>query len=122
MQRDWDCVRAILMAIEDKPIPRTIVQPEELRAWAPEVVMHNMHLLGEAGLIEIRERLKNGAPIVCVALQMTWEGHELLDRIRRLDTWNQLRAIARDRAIDLTFDAIKILAAKYVEHLLSRGI
>lgn len=47
---------------------------------------------------------------------LTWEGQELLELIRRRSKWARIRDIARKKGIDLSFEAVKILAKAVVEH------
>jgi hypothetical protein len=49
---------------------------------------------------------------------MTWEGHELFDKIRSETIWNKIKAGARERAIPLSFDVVKILAVEAVKSLI----
>ena len=49
---------------------------------------------------------------------MTWEGHELLDKIRSHTLWNKIKAGARERAIPLSFDAVKLLGTEAIKSLI----
>jgi len=48
---------------------------------------------------------------------MTWEGHELFDKIRTDPFWNKIKTAARERAVPLSFEAIKILAGEIIKNL-----
>ena len=59
-----------------------------------------------------------GFPVSCAAVSMTWEGHELLDKIRSHTLWNKIKAGARERAIPLSFDAVKLLGTEAIKSLI----
>ncbi len=58
-----------------------------------------------------------GAPFAFIH-RMTWEGHELLDSIRGDTAWNRIKSVAKEKGVDLTVDAIKMIAKIVLEGLL----
>lgn len=115
MKRDWDCIRAILVTLEENEDPTGFAQPNAVSGFDAEAVSYNMKLLIEADLIEgiVHKR----GPMHCVARSMTWEGHELLDKMRSEKLWNRIKKLSRDQAIPLSFQAIKFLGARALESL-----
>lgn len=118
MERNWDCIRAILIALEDQPDTAGLVRPDDLPAWNPETVSYNMLQLAHGGFIEARDQGKPGRALYCVAIRLTWEGHELLDRIRTDTAWKRVRKIAHDRSIDLSFEVVKSIATMCLQQML----
>ena len=114
MKRDWDCIRAILVALEEKADATSFMQPTAIEEFDAGNVIYNMKLMIEAGLIE--GQFKPGKSI---AQSMTWEGHELLDKIRSEKLWNRIKTVAREQGIALSFQAIKILGTHALNQLIS---
>jgi hypothetical protein len=53
------------------------------KSFDAETASYNMNLLLRAGPIEGKcSAMTVGIPLSCVALAMTWDGHELLDKMR----------------------------------------
>jgi hypothetical protein len=117
MKRDWDCIRAILVALEEKGDAASLVHPSAIAEFDAETVSYNMNLMIQAELIE--GRCIKGAALQCVAQSMTWEGHELLDKIRSEKLWNRIKTLAREQGVTLSFQAVKILGTHALESLLS---
>jgi hypothetical protein len=80
-----------------------------------DTVSYNMHLLIEAALIE--GRCVRLPALHCVAQAMTWQGHELLDKIRSDRVWNRVKALAREQGVSLSFHLVGELAAKVIRAL-----
>jgi len=120
MQRNWDVVRKILLKAEALPTEDSQVNSDEIDGVAPEVAAYHMRLLREAGLIEGGGRAAGavGAPPWLFATRLTWEGHEFLDSIRRDTVWNRIKTKARDQGVELTIDAIKMIARAVIEGML----
>lgn len=120
MQRDWDIVRKILLKVEANPTTNGEVGSSDIEGVPPAVAAHHMVLLSEAGLIEGGGRPNGvvGAEPWRYATRLTWDGHDLLDKIRRDTVWNRIKTIARDKGIDLTVDAIKAIARVVLDELL----
>jgi hypothetical protein len=117
MKRDWDCIRAILLALEDKGDTVGDIRAAQVEGYDAETVSYNMRLLIQADLIEGNCSQLTRGPLQCFASAMTWEGHELLDKIRSDTLWNKVKSTARERAIPLSFDVVKLLAIEAIKHL-----
>jgi len=73
-----------------------------------------MMLLEEGRFIEGRihkSHTGDGRIAHAQALRLTWEGHELLDKIRSETMWNKIKTLAKEKGLELTFDTVKALAA-----------
>lgn len=117
MKRDWECIRAILTALEENGDPMSPIQPQAIAGFDSQNVSYQMKLMIEAGLIE--GTCAKGT-IQCVARSMTWEGHELLDKVRSEKLWNRIKTLAREQAIPLSFEAVKILGTHALGSLFPR--
>ena len=110
MRRDWEVIKAILKAAEELEDPQGYLKPEDFPAWAPELVAYQMKLLIQAGLVEGNcSKAMNRGPY-CFVYGLTWEGHEFLDLVRERSFWNRIVKTARERGLELSFEAIKAMA------------
>jgi hypothetical protein len=109
VRRDWDCIRAILLALEDKGEATRLMRSSAVPDFDAETVCYHMQLMIEAGLIN--GKCKDGTTLYCVAKSMTWQGHELLDKIRSQTVWNRIKSLAREQSLPLSVEAIKMLGS-----------
>lgn len=110
MRRDWELVRKILIKLEEQETALGQLFPDAITGYDAENVCYHMKLLDQAGLIEARSMAALGDPASCVALSLTWDGHEFLHNIKRDTIWNKVKGIAREKGLDLSVDVIKIAA------------
>lgn len=113
MKRDWELIRQILLKLEQKSDTRSVVHPNQ--CYDEETVSYHLRLLDQAGLIEATCGAHHNAPVFCLGRNLTWAGHELLDAIRADSTWNRIGGLAKEKGLDLSFEAIKHIA----RHLLA---
>lgn len=118
MKRDWECIREILRLLEAMPDTTSTLHPGKVDGWSQEEVSYNLYLLEQAGLVEAICRSSSNAPMFCMGRLLTWQGHELLDKLNSQTLWNTIRAYARDKSVELSFEAITIMAKKGLEDLL----
>jgi hypothetical protein len=117
MKRDWDCIRAILIALDEKGDTASALRANEVEGFDFDLVSYNMSLLIDAQLIKGTCIQPTDRTVQCIAFGMRWEGHELLDKMRSATLWNKIKSAARERAIPLSFDAVKILAVDALKNL-----
>jgi len=120
MKRDWDLIRQILLKLEDKPGTTGVAHPNQFSGWDEETVSHHMDLLRQAGLIEATTKPGHNAPTFCLARNLTWAWHEFLDSIRSDTAWHRIDGVAKEKGIELSFDAIKRIAAYLIESVMVR--
>jgi hypothetical protein len=117
MKRDWDCIRAILIALDEKGDTASALRPDNVEHFDSDTVSYNIGLLIDAGLIK-GTCMKSYSSTWCIAFEMKWEGHELIDKMRSDTLWNKIKSGARERGISLSFDAVKILAIDALKNLI----
>jgi hypothetical protein len=120
MKRDWDVIRKILITVEDVPSQDTQIDSDQIEGVDSDVAAYNMRLLLKEGLIEGGGRLESmpGASPWIFATRLTWEGHELLDSIRRDTVWNRVKSTVADKGLDLSVDVVKAVARAVIEAML----
>ncbi|MDC4808212.1 DUF2513 domain-containing protein, partial [Acinetobacter baumannii] len=91
MKRNWDTIRAVLIAIEDDNYDEYLEESEN-----QDVILKNTALLIQAGFIDgkVLDSLDMSADVV--VNDLTWQGHELLDTIRSKPVWDKIKSTALD--------------------------
>ncbi len=129
MKRDWDLIRKQLTDIEEEKDLFSEIPPEpvltdqgwdtyesqlkEHRAIENRVFGH-LELLINNGYIDGLEVLRSGDGLFSYGLhspRLTMLGHDLLVTMRSTTIWEKMKATAKTKGIELTFDAIKALGA-----------
>lgn len=112
MQRDWNIIRIILQRLEDKGAYGDAIRPESVEGYDIEIVSYHIQMLDQAGIIvaKCQERHNRNRGIFCLAMNLTWEGHELLDSIKSDTVWNKMRNLFREKSIALSYEAVKVAA------------
>ncbi|XZW51142.1 DUF2513 domain-containing protein [Acinetobacter baumannii] len=109
MKRDWDIIRAVLIATEEDRFDEYVEELED-----DSLVIGNTVLLIQAGFITGEVLLSlDGIDDVSVH-DLTWQGHELLDVIRSKPVWEKIKTTALEKGLELTFDVVKALGAKAI--------
>jgi len=113
MKRDWDVIRAILIATEEDRFDEYLENTEN-----DTLILGNTTLLIEAGFIngKVLQSL-DGIDDVFVN-DLTWQGHELLDVIRSKPVWEKIKTTALEKGLELTFDVVKALGSKAISFVL----
>lgn len=122
MKRDFDLVRQILLQFEAKA-DAGIVEKPEVEGYPYELVAYHCRLLYDAGFLRCEPVKSSTSDRVIKALpfELTWEGHEFLDKIRSDTTWSKIKTYAKDKGLALSFSVVTELAKRVVGQLLGSG-
>ena len=109
MKRDWDVIRDILIEVEALGSTRfeTIQYGPACESDDVQKDTHGI-LLWKGGFIEGTDASLQGGNAV-LAESLTWAGHDLLETIRSRAVWERIKSMAKEKGIELTFDAVKAL-------------
>jgi len=120
MRRDWDVMRLILVTMEEQPGASFQLYPRDFAPVDPETAAYHLRLLHKAGCIEGHDRDLPGVPAEqrFIATGLTLDGHDLADTLKSQAVWARVRETARLKGIELTFEAVKILAGHAIRSLL----
>lgn len=118
MQRNWDLIRRILLKLEEKADPRSLLQPDEINGYDSITVSYHFKLLNNAELITATS-LCSTEQYRYAAISLTWQGHELLDQIRNDSIWNKVKSTLQSKSLDLSFESIKTVATAIIAGMLS---
>ena len=116
MKRDGDLIRLIFAELEEEPNPDRRPFPGHIEGWTKEEAAYHLWLLIQGGLIAGKcNREEPGKGFVCYGVCLTWAGHEFLASVRSDAAWRRIRTLLKEKAVDLSFEAIKAAALKLLE-------
>ena len=124
MERNWDLIREILRILAEKDnydkefalTHFTNNLPKELSNEG--LVRYHLDMMIEAGFIHGTKRA-DGCNTYYSISGMTWQGQDLWSSIKEISVWNKIKKYAKDKQVDLCFDAIKIIAPIVLQQILS---
>lgn len=120
MKRDWEVIRDVLIEIESlDSLSRDRKAYGVGDGYPPDEVVKSEHalLLWKAGFLSGIDASTYSGPAV-ISPELTWEGHELLDTLRSKTVWERIKTTAKEKGVELTFDAVKLLGKSVLEALL----
>ena len=109
MKRNWDTIRKIMLRVEQLPDEGSTITPDDMTGMDSECAFYHMRLLIESGLAMGGSVELTGGGNAWIS-RLSWDGHELLDKIRSDTAWNKIKETARIKGIDLCVDAVKAIA------------
>lgn len=119
MKRNWDTIRKIMLAVEAMPDEGSTLASADVTGIDSEAVFYHMRLLIESSLAVGNCPEMLSGPSHGWLTRLTWDGHELLDNIRRDTVWNKIKETARIKGVDLGMDTVKAIAAIVAGKLIS---
>lgn len=123
MKRDMELVRRILFAIESEYKGVSICNlsvPE----YDLVTIAEHCKIMYEKGLInEYKPVQADGTPVLAFWVgNLTWEGYDFLDKIREDTVWNKTKGFIKDKALPMTLDVIKEIAAAVISETLKGAL
>lgn len=118
MKRDWELIRKILIKLESK-VDDTPLDSESFKGVYPEKVIYHYKILAQAELIQIEDSSTMGEEDYS-AINLTWSGHEFLDKIRNETAWNKIKNIIKSKGVDMSFDVIKTVGQIVITSLFTK--
>lgn len=115
MKRDWDLIRAILIAAEEKA-PGEHLQNHEIADYDHQLVAAHIEMLHNAGYVEATFLRSN--TLTAILRKTTYAGHDLLDTMRSDSAWAGIKNVAKSKGLELTFAVVKQLGTFVVDKLL----
>ncbi len=121
MKRDLDLVRKLLIYFYEKPGPEHVQVPE-IDGFDELTIRYHLVLLYQAGMLACEPtRSSTSERVISVlAFDLTWEGHEFLEKIRSETIWDEIRTDCQSRGLLTTsVEFIKKLADAKLKRLLN---
>lgn len=111
MKRDWDVVRDVLIEVEGLTADERNtfiygIGPENADMDAAK--SEHAFLLWKANFVSAIDASTLGGKAI-LSPELTWQGHDLLETMRSKAVWERIKTTAKDKGIELTFDAVKAL-------------
>lgn len=138
MKRDWDLLRQQLTDIEeekdflaDLPDEPKWVDGQSWEEYEPILadyraterrIFGHLEMLVDNGYVDGLQILRGADNWFSYGLhdpRLTMAGHDLLNNMRSKPVWETIKATAKTKGIELTFDAIKALGAAALKQLLT---
>ena len=118
MKRNWDTIRKLMLKLEEMPDEGSVLESCDIAGTDNEAAFYHMRLLIESGLaVGSCPEMLSGRSHGWLT-RLTWDGHELLDKIRRDTVWNKIKETARVKGVDLGIDAVKAIAGGLMSQVL----
>ena len=119
MKRDFDLIRKLLLQFEDKEDSGVVEKPE-VEGYSYEAVAYHCRLLNDAGFLRC-EPIKSSTSdrvIRVLPFELTWEGHEFLDKIKSDSSWLKIKSYAKEKGLALSFSVVTEIAKRLATQLL----
>lgn len=122
MKRDMELCRKILFAIEEKYIESPIYGLA-VEGYTKAQVAYHCNILHDAGLISDYDAHFVGDRLFDFAVgSLTWEGHELLDKIRQDTVWNKTKDAITQKGLPMALDVVKEISQAVIASLVQAAI
>ncbi|MFZ3289435.1 MAG: DUF2513 domain-containing protein [Telluria sp.] len=110
MKRDWDIVREVLIEVESLSEFERGNSVYEVGGDIEIDSPKNLHalMLWRAGYLTGIDASTLSGPAL-ISPDLSWAGHDLLDTLRSSAVWERIKTTAKEKGIELTFDAVKAL-------------
>lgn len=113
MKRDFDLIRKLLMFFEAKPGPEHVMVPP-IDGFDDLTIKYHLVLLYDAGFLRCEPVTSSTSDRVIYVLpfDLTWQGHEFLEKIRNETTWNKIKETILSKGGTFAFNIINELATR----------
>lgn len=118
MRLNIDCVRNILLVIEDQPLGHYLSGAElveKLPTYSPDDVTYCCIKLHEAGFLSVihASTLTRSYPQIVEIRDISYQGHQFLENIRKEETWTKVKG-AGSKVGSFSLDVLKEIAKQFV--------
>lgn len=124
MQREMELIRKILFVIEDKYVDTWLGSNDiQIDGYDMKTVGYHCAILHDAGLVSDYKGQygDNGLQFFGVG-RLTWDGHELLDKIKSDTVWNKTKDTIKKKGIPFVLDAVKEIATAITTAMIQSAI
>ena len=113
MQRDMELIRKILFKIEEKYIDTCLDSNEvSIDGYDIKTVAYHCAICHDAGLVsDYNDSYGDDELQYFEVGRLTWDGHELLDKIKSDNVWNRTKETIKNKGIPFALDAVKEIAS-----------
>ena len=117
MNRDFELIRKILLAVENTPPQETISGFDFGNAYDKQTIFAHVELLIEKDLLKGIVTPKSDLGYSQISVDgLSWSGHDFLQVAKEDTLWNKAFAIVKEKGGAMTFDVLKGLLTKIALH------
>jgi len=119
MKRDFDLIRKLLLFFEEKPDAGHIEVPP-IENYEEMEIKYHLLLLYDAGLVRCEPAKSSSGDrvIYVIPFDLTWAGHEFLDKIRNEGIWGKTKETILSKGGQLTFDTITTVTTALIAKMI----
>ena len=122
MTRDMELIRKILFAIEDKYVDVALYDIK-IAGYEAKAIAYHCAILHEAGLLSDYKGQYAGGELYSFGVgRLTWEGHELLDKIKSDTVWNRTKETIKTKGLPFAVEIVKEIATAITTGLVQSAI
>ena len=122
MKRDMELVRKILFELEDT-VGNVAEYNLKIDGYSMDQVAYHCALLFEGGYIhDYKGQYGSGELYAFGVGRLTWEGHDLLDKIRSDTVWNRTKDTIINRGLPMVIDVIKEVSTSIISAMVEGAI
>ena len=124
MKLNQDCVREILLCIEEKQKPgqslhiENIITSLKSKGYTEEEIKYALSKLKETPYTTLNLTQYNGLVLGGTSEALTWEGHQFLDNMRNTSTWKNIKSTVNEKVGNASISIIAAVAESYIKHKL----
>lgn len=113
MQRDMELIRKILFAIEKEYVDVWLDYSDlKIEGYDFKTVGYHCSILYDAGLVYDYKGQYAGNELYFFGVgRLTWEGHDLLDKIRSETVWSKTKETITSKGLPFVIDVVKEVAS-----------
>ena len=122
MQLNLDCIRDVLLELETFPIGLYTVSSFQncLSKYSDEQVLYTLVKLCEGNYINaLFSRTLGGSTIISAVYDITFQGHEFLEKIRSDNVWNNNLKPAFSSIGSMSLDVVSKVASTVIAALVT---
>jgi len=122
MKRDFELIRKLLIFFEEKQSAKHVEIPA-IGGYDERAIKYHLVLLHEAGLLRcepVRSSTSDRV-IYVIPFDLTWDGHEFLDKVRNESVWRRIRKVITSKGGSLAFSVVNQLATRFAMELVQRA-
>ena len=122
MKRDMELVRKILFAIEESFVASPIVCLN-IDGYSDEQVAYHCSMLYKKGYVAYyTAQVIDDIVAVFAVGGLTWEGCDLLDKIREDTVWNRTKTLITEKGLPMVLDVIKDVSSAVIASMTEGAI
>lgn len=124
MRRDMELIRKILFVIEEKYVDVALHSNEIMvDGYDMKTIGYHCAILYDAGLIySYKGKYASNELYFFGVGRLTWDGHELLDKIKSDTVWNKIQDTIAKKGIPFVLDAVKDIATAVTATMIQAAI